>query len=133
MDFEHTSVGVLRASLEEGVYRLALDVDPGIVQVARALVPKHVRLQQTRFKPHLSVVRETVMTSPIWGRHDGEEVRFRYSTEIFWDETYYWLQADSPRLREVRIELGLKPMAWYTYPPDLADTFHCTIGNLKCS
>jgi len=131
MAFAHSDVGVLWASHENGVYRLALDIDPGIVEVARALVPKYVRLNRTKFAPHLSVVRETTMTSPLWGSHDGERVAFTYDTLVWEGEVYFWLQAESPRLRKIRVELGLPPMDWYCYPPDLADCFHATVGNLK--
>jgi hypothetical protein len=126
----HESQGVLRASFEKGLYRLALDVDPGIVEVARALVPRTVRLNRTRFAPHISVVRGPTI-GPAWGRHDGEVVVFRYSTFVYADETYFWLKAESPRLREVRVELGLAAMDWYCRPPDDDDCFHITIANQK--
>lgn len=130
MNFPHESHGVLRASFEKGLYRLALDVDPGIVEVARALVPRSVRLNRTRFAPHISVVRGPTIGSA-WGRHDGEVVAFRYSTHVYNDEVYFWLKAESARLREVRVELGLASMDWYCRPPDDDDCFHCTIGNQK--
>lgn len=130
MDFPLQSKGILRASLERGLYRLALDVDPGIVEMARALVPWHFRLNRTRFAPHVSVVRE-LTDLPGWGRHDGEEVRFDYSPFVHYDDTYFWLRVESARLREVRVELGLPATDWYVRPPDDTDCQHLTIGNLK--
>ncbi len=126
------STGTLRASVENGVYRLALDVDPGIVELARALVPRYIRLQRQKFAPHISVVRET---QPVPGllAYDGREVGFTYCPEVVPGEVYYWLRAESQALRAIRVALGLPEMAWYTYPPDLEDVFHCTIGNLKGS
>ena len=127
---ELTSTGTIRVSCEAGLYRLALEVDPAIVDYARSLVPKHVRLNRTRYAPHISVVREAgivVGTSA----YDGEHVQFRYSPLVDHDDTYYWLRAESGRLRRIRIALGLMPTDWYTRPPDNQDCLHCTIGNRK--
>ena len=131
MALPHTSIGVLRASVVNGLHRLALDVDPGIVEVARALVPKYSRLNRTRYAPHVSLVREEKRVLPNWGKHDGEEVPFTYESYVYADELYWWLRVQSPRLLAVRVELGLAPMDWYTRPPDNSDFFHCTIGNCK--
>lgn len=122
------SVGVLRASYSDGLYRLALEVDPGIVDVARALVPKHIRLARQRYAPHISVVREE---NPGPLSLEGLKVPFTYCPEVVPGEVYYWLRAESPELRVLRASLGLPLMAWYNYPPDLEDCFHITVGNTK--
>lgn len=109
-------------------------MDPSIVQAARALVPRYVRLNQQKFAPHLSVIRHEppeVNKHPRWGAREGESVAFRYSPEVAVGEVYYWLPVWSERLEAIRMELGLPPTDWYTKPPDLAHPFHCTIGNLK--
>ena len=133
MRFE--SVGYLRWSPG----RLVLEVDPGIVEVARALVPKHIRLNRQKYAPHITVIRHLkaeeeawLLAHPRWGgTREGEEVAFTYSPEVQIDETYYWLNAWSSRLEDVREELGLPRSDWYTEPPDHSHCFHATIGNTK--
>jgi len=134
MDFDHPDVGTLRASFEDGLYRVALDVDPGIAEVARALLPKSLRWNRPRFASHVSVVRDKELAPgmpEVLSQLDGERVEFTYDTFVYSDETYFWLRVESPRLRGVRIELGLEPMGWVARPPDQSDWFHLTIANLK--
>lgn len=129
------SVGHLRWSPG----RLVLEVDPGIVEVARALVPRYVRLNRQKFAPHITVIRHEkpevearLLAHPRWGgAREGAEVEFRYSPLVDFDETYYWLRAWSSKLEDIREELGLARSDWYTEPPDHAHCFHVTIGNCK--
>ena len=73
-----------------------------------------------------------LLAHPRWGgTREGEEVAFTYSPEVQIDETYYWLNAWSSRLEDVREELGLPRSDWYTEPPDHSHCFHATIGNTK--
>lgn len=125
--------GPLRYSRpEDGSYKLIVEVDNGIVQLARALVPKAVRLNVQRYAPHISVVRREVpVHKDVWGSHEGEIVEFFYSPIAFNDDSYYWILAFSEKLHEVRVELGLERLSEYSRPPDGTDAFHITIGNLK--
>ncbi len=129
----YKSEGVLGYTVEPIVgHKLSLAVERGIVDTYRALVPKSVRLQRTRFPPHISVVRkEPIPNLDLWARYEGEDVPFEYEPIIYYDETYYWLRCFSPRLIEIRRELGLEDLSYLARPPDLFDSFHCTIGNLK--
>lgn len=116
----------------DGSYRLVLEADPGLALLARSLAPKAARLQPGRYAPHVTVVRHEIPPqTAAWGRHEGEEIEFEYDPFVFDDGTYFWVQVRCPRLEEVRIELGLPPMSTWTRPPDLADTFHLTVGNAK--
>lgn len=127
------SEGTLRYSCTEGVYRLVLDVDRDLVAFARALLPKHIQLNQQKFPPHVSILqRETSL--PIlgaWGRHEGKRQPFFYDPSVRNGEMYYWLDVSPKGLVELREELGLPGMVWYTRSPDGRDVFHVTIGNLK--
>lgn len=128
------STGVLRYSLIEGYgYKLVVEVDPNIVELARSLVPKYVELNTTKYAPHISVVRKEQPSNPsVWGKHEGELIPFEYSPEVRFDEKYYWLRVFSPRLVEIRVEMGLPPSRLnVTCPPDGEPVFHITIGNLK--
>jgi hypothetical protein len=121
------STGVLRYSVEPKVGRkLIVEVDPAIVELARALVPKWVRLNRQKYRPHISVVRwETPSDLTRWGAYEGEEVEFLYSSIVQFDDVYWWLDVQSTRLNEIRVQLGLPE--WRTG----RDGFHLTIGNTK--
>lgn len=124
------SKGVLRYSLPNGIHKVALEADPDIVGLARALTP--VRLNTQRYAPHVSVVRHEVPPNlEAWGKHEGTTILFEYSPVVYNDETYYWLQVLSQELRQVRLELGLNPSGKSSRPPDGAEVFHITIGNIK--
>lgn len=56
----HRSEGFLRYSHADNKYWLVVDVDSGIVDVARALVPKSIRLNKTKYSPHITVVRNEI-------------------------------------------------------------------------
>ena len=130
MDFEFEDVGILRASCEKGLYRMALDVDPAIAEYARSLIPAYHRVQKPKFPPHMSVVRQR---EPLvdFERFSGEVVSFRYAMGLHNDDTYWWLIADSQRLREIRSELGPPELAWCCRPPDDTECFHITVANTK--
>jgi hypothetical protein len=131
----HTSTGILRYSVEERVgHKLIVEIDPGIAETYRALVPKYVRLQRPRFAPHISVIRKERIPEDklhLWGAHDGKPVEFSYDPTIYNDELYYWLRVYSAALKAVRKELGLDELSELARPPDLHDCFHTTIGNTK--
>lgn len=127
------SIGTLDyGHAQDGTYRLVVNVDPAIVELYRALVPRWIRLNRQKHAPHMTVVREATLPNPArWGTDHGAEVVFHYRPEVQAGEVYYWLEAYCPALDKLRVELGLPPSAWYTKPPDLADCYHVTIGNKK--
>jgi hypothetical protein len=127
------SSGELRYSIQEGYgYRLVVDVDPGIHQLSRALIPKSARVARPMYPPHISVVRKQVPTIlEAWGKHEGRVVEFEYDNWIFNDETYWWLRVYSKELEEIRVELGLLPHSHWTVGPDGERCFHTTVGNNK--
>lgn len=113
-------------------FKVHVDVDPGIAETYRALVPKSVRLQRTRYPPHISVVRKEMVTKlDLWGKHEGDMIPFEYEPEVYNDETYYWLRCYSPALVEIRRGLGLPDLSEMARGPDMFDSFHATIGNCK--
>lgn len=128
-----TSTGTLHYSyVKDYGYKLIVQVDPEIVRYARALVPKHIELNGTRYAPHITVIRrETPKVKDAWGDYDGESISFKYSPIVQTGKVYFWLNAWSDRLLEIRKELGLAPYRKWNRPPDGTDCFHITIGNLK--
>lgn len=130
--FPHTSTGILHYSDGSEGPRLVVEVDPGIVDFARSLVPPSVKLNRQRYDPHITVVRkEDIPNLAEWGRYDGESLLFRYDSRVQAGHTYWWLRAWSDELVEVRRSLGLPDLSWGCRPPDNEDCFHITIGNTK--
>lgn len=126
------STGTLRYSQRDDRFWLVVDVDPEIVEFARSLVPKTLKLNKQRYDPHITVVRnERPVNMDAWRAHEGELIQFSYSSVVFDDGLYWWLVASCPRLQEVRVELGLLEHSEFTRPPDMTDLFHITIGNRK--
>jgi hypothetical protein len=98
----YTSIGLLRYSFDprSNEPKLHVDIDSGIAEMYRALVPKAVRLQRPKFAPHISVVRkEPVPRLDLWGVFEGREIEFEYEPTIYNDEIYYWLRENHGRRR----------------------------------
>lgn len=113
-------------------YKVFVEVDRGLATFYRSLIPRSIEINVPLYPPHITVVRkETPPRMEFFGAHEGEMIFFDYDTEIHHDETYYWLNAYSFRLEQVREELGLPVTSEYTRPPDGRWCFHITIGNLK--
>jgi hypothetical protein len=127
------SSGPLRYSrLENGGFKLVLEVDPEIPRLARALIPKAVRLNQPRFAPHITVVRNEVpKRERYWGRLEGRTIYFTYSPVVCVGEVYFWLRVFCTPLNKLREELGLPHSSEWSRPPDGSECFHTTIGNTK--
>ncbi len=120
-------------TLRYGFTNLVLDVDQGIVDYYRALLPKSVRTNRQMYPAHISVIRkETPPKMELWNKYSGEQIEFEYSNIIHNGEVYYWLNCWCQRLEDIRVELGLPVDSPYTRPPDgFAKTFHVTLGNIK--
>jgi len=128
------STGKLRYGRgESGGFKLIVEVDPEIVRYYRSLIPPWIKTNPQMYAPHISVVRREIPASmENWGRYDGENLTFTYSNFVYNGEVYYWLNAYSTRLEEIRLELGLPVSTQYTRPPgDFVKAFHITLGNLK--
>jgi len=128
------STGTLIVTPEER--KLHVEVDPAIVSFARALIPLSVKLNKTRFAPHITLVRQEEIAPDKWVTATllhRKPVQFRYDPRVVPGEVYWWLRAWSDDLIHVRRSLGLPDLAWACRPPDGEDCFHVTIGNLKGS
>ena len=125
------SSGVLKYNYNADYgYKLIVEIDPGIVELARWLIPKTITLNKQRYTPHISVVRKEVPKEN-WEFKSGEKIQFNYDSYVYNDETYYWLRVYSEDLIKIRIALGLTPFSEKSRPPDGTDCFHITIGNIK--
>jgi|SRR5271155_1690300 len=132
----HVSTGVLRYGFDERAkdLKLVVEIDHGIAETYRAIVPKHYRVSRPRFAPHISVVRHEAIPADkmhLWSVHEGAACTFSYDPTICYDETYFWLRVYSDGLVAVREELGLHALSELARPPDRAECFHTTIANRK--
>ena len=130
----HKSKGLLRYSNAGDVgLKLILDVDPEIARFYRSLIPKYIITNPQKYTPHISVVRhEHSINMEYWGKYENEQIEFEYSNHIHNGTVYWWLNAFSTRLEEIRVELGLYVHDKYTQPPEgYLKTFHITLGNTK--
>lgn len=132
---ELSSVGRLHYSQEDGQYRLVVEVDQGLSDYYRALIPKWMDVNRPRWPAHITVVRphkEIPVALEFWGKYEGELVEFEYQNYLHSGKVYLWLNVFCKRLEEIRIELGLPVSSEFTRPPaGYLKCFHCTIANLK--
>lgn len=114
-------------------YRLVLEIDQSISDFYRSLVPKCKRLNRQKYSAHISVVRNEVPPNlNLWEKYHHQSVSFEYQSFIYNDNVYYWLNAFSTQLEEIRLELGLSVSSPYTLPLDgFNKCFHSTLGNSK--
>lgn len=113
-------------------YKLIVSVDQGISDYYRSLIPKYKDVKKQMYSAHMSVVRnETPIKLSQWEKYQNINVDFEYEPIIYNDECYYWLNAYSSVLEDIRIELGLLPTNEFTRSPDGKHKFHITIGNIK--
>ena len=124
--------GCLRYSIGNEGYKLILEVDPELARYTRSLIPKSYNVQQSRYAPHITVVRkEKILNEVFWGHLDGYEIAFAYDPVVCFDDTYFWLRCWSYALTSIRLKLGLELETEYTRPPDGESCFHITVGNCK--
>lgn len=128
------STGCLRYS--KNPLKLILSVDQGIVDYYYSLIPRWTwpRVNRQKFKAHISVVRNVIPDQKhmkLWGKYEGRIIEFEYDPFVMNDGTYYWLNAFSPALEQVRIELGLPIADKFTRAPDGSHRFHITVANNK--
>lgn len=127
-----TSTGTLVGSVEQGNFKLIVEVDPEISAYYRSLIPRYYRVSRQRYAPHISVIRdEKVLYPDEWEKFQGKEIVFWYSGIIHNDDTYFWLEANSWDLQDIRVKLGLTSTSRITRSPDGSHSFHITLGNLK--
>jgi len=128
----YKSTGIIRYN--EG-HRLTVEVDQGIADFYRSLIPKWIKTQSQMYAAHITVVRtkkETPLCLDAWGKYEGELIDFYYNPEIRIEESYCWLDVYCKQLETIRKELGLPVESLYTIPPEGFDkVFHMTIANRK--
>lgn len=126
-----TSKGKLHYE-DDGEYRLILKLNQDLVNYYLRLIPPIFGVGRQGWAAHITVVRpgvDTVGKIRYWGDYENEEVEFIYSPYLENGRGFYWFNAWSKRLEQVRTELGLFNVSKYPLIPKGYDkTFHCTVG-----
>ncbi len=124
------STGTIHYSLEPT--KVVLQIDQGIADFYRSLIPKTIRTQRPMYAAHISLVRKADPTDwSKWGLHEGEVAPFLYETTISSCSTYYWLNAYCVLGEQIRRELGLEIYHCQDTPIGHLQRFHTTIANRK--
>ena len=109
-------------------WRLVLSIDEELARYYRSQIPRDIKFNIPMYPPHVTVVRgkhETPVNQDLWGKYEGEIVKFKYGHELHMDDTYIWLSVQCFRFEEIRLELGLRRCF------DMFKWFHITVANLK--
>jgi len=126
----YKSSGVLQYNSQ---FRAVVWVDKGIADLYFNLIPKYFYAQTQMHAPHITVVRpkyEKVRNTNFWNKYENEVIEYYYDGKINFDGTYFYLNAHSDRIGDIREELGLPRFRF----GDLGSTkkcYHITIGNIK--
>ena len=110
-------------------YRVSVTawVDAQIGYYYRALTPKYLNIQPTKYDSHISIVRYfNTVDRRFWGAYEGKQFVVWYNTDIKYEAPYFFLDCWSDGIAAIRQELGLP-----IYPLG-RDCYHITIGNDKC-
>lgn len=104
-------------------------IDPQVGEYYYKLIPKYYYANRQLYPPHITVVRiepiETIVHSRFWGIYEDEMLEIQYENKINKVGNYFFLNAWSKRIGEIRQELGLTEYR-VGY-----NCYHITIGNTK--
>ena len=108
-------------------------VDEELSRYYRSLIPKTKCVQPQMYPAHITVVRsypiEIVLNWTAWGKYKGKTITFDYNGKILYEYPYYYLEAWSQELNDIRIELGLPEFR--ILRAKMVNCFHITIANVK--
>jgi hypothetical protein len=128
------SIGIVRYTVEPIVgHKVILEIDEEIKRFYFNLIPRYLDIQPQKYRAHISVVRKekTPINMNAWSRHEGKEIPFFYSPLQRHGEVYWWIDAFSAELEDMRMELGLPLDSRWHPPPGYRHTFHISLGNKK--
>ena len=115
--------------------KVIAEIDQEISNFYRSLIPKYYCVKSQAYTAHITIVRlhkETPIKMENWGKHEGRIISYYYSPIVQNDDTYFWLNAYSEEIGDVREELGLPRFRDDTiYGGIKRNEYHITIGNCK--
>ncbi len=124
----HCSEGKLK--FDKSVPKLYVEVDPGVAELTRSLLPKSLRFNIPRYAPHITIARNELIPEAI-KLFDGHAIHFEYNPEPVVGDVYVWLRVYCNELKNLRKVLGMEPTSELSRPPDGEDCFHITVANFK--
>lgn len=132
----YSSKGIINYRSDNSGLNVILSIDQEIAKYYRALLPKALRqyLRPQLHNTHISVVRKEPIIPNVdnWGKSQDKEIEFFYNGTVRNSERYFWIDAWSLGLEEIRKDLGLSLHSKFVKPADgFNHTFHFTIGNVK--
>ena len=107
--------------------RSAVIIDQQIAAYYLNLVPKYYSAQPQMYPAHITVVRfgiEIPQNMSAWGKYSGSIIEFEYVPQVEMSRVYFYLNAFSDQIGDIREELGLPRFRF-------SDHYHITIGNMK--
>jgi hypothetical protein len=119
------SIGTLQYG--PGIKAIIL-IDQQIAEYYRTMIPKYMYAKPQMYPAHITVVRlnkESPANMQLWGKYQNNKITFCYDNTIRVDWKYYYLDAFSDQIGEIREELGLPKYR------DRRTSYHITIGNIK--
>ena len=115
--YTEQSTGIIRYEPERHgkstPWSAIIEVDPDLGDYYRLLFNNHFKnpLSKPNWKAHISLFRGEDEYQPemeqYWKERDGETVDFVYSRDIFWNNTFVWLNVYCPAYFELRNRMGL--------------------------
>lgn len=109
-----------------------VEVDKDLADYYRLLFNNHfkVGILKPNWKPHISLFKGIGEYRPemekFWKLMDGQEVKFFYTKEAFWNENFVWINTYFPEFFELREKMGLKDTH-----EDNETWGHITIGKFR--
>jgi hypothetical protein len=109
-----------------------IETEQDLIDYYRYLFLCHfkISLLKPNWKSHISLIRGideyTPLVEEFWKECDGQEVSFDYTREVFWNDTFVWINTYCPAYFQLREKMGLE----YTHE-EMHNWGHITIGKFR--
>ena len=110
-------------------------IDQNISDYYRSLIPKYYYPNPQLYQAHITIVRtkkEVPANLDLWGKHEGRKILIDYDPYIYYVQPYFYLNAQSNEIGDIREELGLPRFRDdRAFGGVLRYEYHITIANTK--
>jgi hypothetical protein len=115
--------------------KVVAEIDQEISNYYKNLIPKYYYAKSQAYPAHITIVRlnkENPTKMENWGKYEGKTILFSYDPIIQKDENYFWLNAYSEDIGNIREDLGLPRFRDDSWMGGIKrNEYHITIGNIK--
>lgn len=90
-----------------------VEIDPDFGDYYRLMFNNHFKnvLMKPNWKAHISLFRGEGEYRPLmeqfWKERDGQHVTFVYTKDVFWNESFAWINTYFPEFFDLREKMGL--------------------------